>query len=60
MIWPVMEGALGPARKAAIADWRKDYNESRLRMALGNKTPAEYLLQAIPLPSPQGKKATEN
>jgi hypothetical protein len=55
-----MEGALGLARKAAIAAWRKDYNESRPRMALGDKTPAEYLLQAIPLPSPQGKKATEN
>jgi hypothetical protein len=29
-------------------------------MALGNKTPTEYLLQAIPSPSAQGKKAAEN
>jgi hypothetical protein len=29
-------------------------------MAFGNKTPAEYLLQAIPSPSAQGKKATKN
>jgi hypothetical protein len=29
-------------------------------MALGNKTPAEYLLQAIPSPSAQGKNAAEN
>jgi hypothetical protein len=29
-------------------------------MALGNKTPAEYLLQAIRSPSAQGKKAAKN
>jgi hypothetical protein len=29
-------------------------------MALGNKTPAEYLLQAILSLSAQGKKAAEN
>jgi putative transposase len=29
---------------------RIDFNESRPHMALGNKTPAEYLLQAIPSP----------
>jgi putative transposase len=43
-----------------IGAWRIDYNESRPNMALGNKTPAEYLLQAIPSPSAQGKKAAEN
>ena len=43
-----------------IEAWRIDYNESRPHMALGNKTPAEYLLQAIPSPSAQGKKAAEN
>ena len=39
-----------------IEAWRIDYNESRPHMALGNKTPAEYLSQAIPSPSAQGKK----
>jgi hypothetical protein len=29
-------------------------------MALGNKTPAEYLLRASPSPSATGKKAAEN
>jgi putative transposase len=43
-----------------IEAWRIDYNESRPHMALGNKTPAEYLLQAIASPSAQGKKAAEN
>ncbi len=38
-----------------IEAWRIDYNESRPHMALGNKTPAECLLQAIPSPSAQGK-----
>ena len=38
-----------------IEAWRIDYNESRPHMALGNKTPAEYLLQAIPSPQAQGK-----
>ena len=43
-----------------IEAWRIDYNENRPHIALGNKTPAEYLLQAIPSPSAQGKKAAEN
>ena len=43
-----------------IEAWRIDYNESRPPMALGNKAPAEYLLQAIPSPSAQGKNAAEN
>jgi putative transposase len=43
-----------------IEAWRIDYNESRPHMALGNKTPAEYLLQAIHSPKAQGKKAAEN
>jgi putative transposase len=43
-----------------IEAWRIDYNESRPHMALGNKTLAEYFLQAIPSPSAQGKKAAEN
>jgi putative transposase len=38
-----------------IEAWRIDYNESRAHMALGNKTPAEYLLQAIPSPKAQRK-----
>jgi putative transposase len=42
-----------------IEAWRIDYNESRLHIALGNKTPAEYLLLAIPSLSAQGKKAAE-
>jgi putative transposase len=43
-----------------IEAWRVDYNESRPHMALGNKTPAEYLLQASPSPVAQGKNAAEN
>jgi putative transposase len=43
-----------------IEAWRIDYNESRPHMALGNKTPAEYLLRASPSPSATGKKAAEN
>jgi putative transposase len=42
-----------------IEAWRIDYNESRPHMPLGNKTPAEYLLQAIPSPSAQDKKIAE-
>jgi hypothetical protein len=33
-----------------IDAWRIEYNESRLQMAFGNKTPAECLLRAIPSP----------
>jgi transposase InsO family protein len=40
-----------------IEAWRIAYNEGRPHMALGNKTPAEYLLQAIPSQSAQGKAA---
>lgn len=36
--------------KALIEAWRIDYNESRPHMALGNKSPAEYLLLANPSP----------
>jgi putative transposase len=43
-----------------IEAWRIDYKESRPHMALGNKTPAEYLLRAIPSPATQGKKTIEN
>jgi putative transposase len=39
---------------------RIDYNESRPHMALGNKSPAEYLLQASPSPWAKGKKVAEN
>lgn len=46
--------------KALIEAWRIDYNESRPHMALGNKSPAEYLLLANPSPSAQGKSAAEN
>jgi putative transposase len=30
--------------KAVIEAWRQDYNESRPHMALGHRTPQEYLL----------------
>jgi putative transposase len=33
-----------------IEAWRINYYESRPHMALGNKTPAECLLRAIPSP----------
>jgi putative transposase len=39
---------------------KMDCNESRPHMALGNKTPAEYLLQATPSPVAQGKNAAGN
>jgi putative transposase len=38
-----------------IEAWRIDNNESRPHMALGNKTPAEYLLQRTPSPVAQDK-----
>jgi putative transposase len=46
--------------KALIEAWRKDYNESRPHMALGNKTPAEYLLRASPSSEIEGLAAAEN
>jgi putative transposase len=42
-----------------IEAWRIEYNESRPNMPLGDKTPAEYLLQAISSALAQGKKAAE-
>jgi putative transposase len=33
-----------------IEAWRRDYNESRPRMALGNRTPQEYALRISPSP----------
>jgi transposase InsO family protein len=43
-----------------IEAWRIGYNEVRAHCAIRNKTPVEYLLQAIPSPSAPGKKAAEN
>jgi hypothetical protein len=43
-----------------IEAWRIEYNEICLQRAFGNKTLAEYLLQAIPSPSTQSKKTAEN
>jgi putative transposase len=34
--------------RSLIEAWRRDYNESRPHMALGNKTPQEYALLAMP------------
>jgi hypothetical protein len=43
-----------------IEAWRIVYNESIHHMAPGNKTRADYLLQANRSPSAQGKKAAED
>jgi putative transposase len=40
--------------KALIEAWRRDYNESRPHMALGNKEPREYALATGALPQVQG------
>jgi putative transposase len=46
--------------KRLIEAWRIDYNESRPHMALGNKTPAEYILLASSSPKAQSTTAAKN
>ena len=46
--------------KHLIEAWRIEYNESRPHMALGNKSPAEYLLLASSSPQAQSKTAAKN
>ncbi len=46
--------------KSLIEAWRLDYNESRPHMALGNKTPLEYALFAVPSPGARGVTAGES
>ena len=43
-----------------IEAWRRDYNESRPHMALGNRTPQEYALRISPSPLAQGSGAGES
>jgi putative transposase len=45
--------------KAQIEAWRRDYNESRPHMALGHRTPQEYLLQIGPSRSSKGQTAVD-
>ena len=45
--------------RTIIEAWRRDYNESRPHMALGQKTPQEYLLQRGPCGSTKGSTAGE-
>jgi len=52
--------SLFPRRHRVTEAKRTDYFESRARMALGNKTQAEYLLQPDRSPLAQGKKAAES
>jgi putative transposase len=40
--------------KAIVEAWRRDYNESRPHMALGHRTPQEYLLLTSPSPAAKG------
>jgi putative transposase len=46
--------------KRIIEAWRRDYNESRPHMALGNRTPQEYALRISPSPLAQGSGAGES
>ncbi|WP_247654129.1 MULTISPECIES: IS3 family transposase [Microvirga] len=46
--------------KRIIEAWRRDYNESRPHMALGNQTPQEYALRISPSPLAQGSGAGES
>lgn len=46
--------------KRIIKAWRRDYNESRPHMALGNRTPQEYALWISPSPLAKGSGAGEN
>lgn len=46
--------------KTIVEVWRRDYNESRPHMALGHRTPQEYLLHSRPLAETKGLTAGEN
>jgi putative transposase len=46
--------------KRLIEAWRREYNESRPHMALGNRTPQEYALRISPSPLAQGSGAGES
>jgi putative transposase len=46
--------------KSLIEAWRRDYNESRPHMALGNKTPMEYALFTVPSLQAKGVTAGES
>ena len=46
--------------KRLIEAWRREYNESRPHMALGNKTPQEYALRIRPSPLVKGSMAGQN
>jgi putative transposase len=45
--------------RSLIEAWRRDYNESRPHMAVGNKTPREYALAAGALPQVHDLMAVE-
>jgi putative transposase len=46
--------------KRIVERWRREYNESRPHMALGNRTPQEYALRVSPSPVAQGSGAGES
>jgi putative transposase len=46
--------------QSLIEAWRRDYNESRSHVALGNKTPQEYALFAVPSLQAKGVTAIES
>jgi len=46
--------------KMLIETWRRDYNESRPHMGIGNIPPREYALQECASPSPTGLLEAES
>jgi len=46
--------------KMLIETWRRDYNESRPHMGIGNIPPREYALQECVSPSPTGLLEAES
>jgi putative transposase len=46
--------------RSLIEAWRRDYNESRPHMALGNKTPQEYAFLVMPSRQAKGGTAVES
>ena len=46
--------------KIIVEVWRRDYNESRPHMALGHRTPQEYLLNNRPFAETKGLTAGES
>ena len=46
--------------KVIVEAWRRDYNESRPHMALGHRTPQEYLLHNGPFVETKGLTADES